>query len=690
MNVDAALKLIGNDSNRDVAFAIGVLGILVVLFVPLPGWALDLGLTFSLAFSILILMVALWIDKPLNFSSFPTVLLIATILRLALNIASTRLILANGHTGPDAAGGVIYGFSQLMVGGNYVIGLIVFAILVIINFVVITKGATRIAEVGARFTLDAIPGKQMAIDADLSAGLIDDVEARNRRKTLEDESAFFGAMDGASKFVRGDAIAGMIIVFINIIGGIIVGTAQMGVTMGEAASSYTTLTIGDGLASQIPGLVVSLAAGLLVTKGRNEGSAEKAVLAQLGEYPKALMMVAGMMVLMGLVPGLPFIPFVGMAAFIAGAGVLMPRRKKEQAALLAAQEETKVAPKEIPAEESLKIEDLQLEVGSRLLTMISNPERGLPAKVKSLRRRFASEFGFLLPPVRIKDNLYVPPDEYRISVQDVEVSKGFVRPGCVMAIDPAGGDVDLPGEPTRDPSFDMPARWVAESSAEEAEGKGYTVVSADSVLITHLSETIKQNLPSLLTYSALQKLIDTLDPEYRKLLSDIVPSQLSQVGLQRVLQGLLAEQVSIRNLPAILEAVAEATGFTRNPTTIIEHVRQRLAKQISSAVAGEDGFVPVVALSGRWERAFIESLQGEPGGERIFAMPPSQVQEFIGAARNLLGKYKDEDIAPVILCSAEARPFVRSLLERAAPQVAILSHNELHNSVAVKTVDQIA
>ncbi|NRA29274.1 MAG: flagellar biosynthesis protein FlhA [Parvularculaceae bacterium] len=668
----------------------GVLGILVVLFVPLPGWALDMGLTFSLAFSILILMVALWIEKPLDFSAFPTVLLIATILRLALNIASTRLILSNGHTGADAAGGVIYGFSQLMINGNFVIGLIVFAILGIINIVVITKGATRIAEVGARFTLDAIPGKQMAIDADLAAGLIDDVEARTRRKSLEDESAFFGAMDGASKFVRGDAIAGMIIVFINIIGGMIVGVAQMNITMGDAAASYTTLTVGDGLASQIPALVVSLAAGLLVTKGRNEGSTDKAIMAQLGEYPKALLMVAGMMAVMGLVPGLPFLPFMGIAAFVAVAGVFIPERKKKAAAVVAAQQETQVAPKEIPAEESLKIEDLQLEVGSRLLTMISNPDRGLPAKVKSLRRRFASEFGFLLPPVRIKDNLYVPPDEYRVSIQDVEVAKGTVRPGCVMALDPAGGDVDLPGEPTVDPSFGMPARWVSDSQAEEAEGRGYTVVSADSVLITHLSETIKEHLPSLLSYAAMQKLVDTLDPEYRKLLTDIVPGQISNIGLQRVLQGLLSERVSIRNLPTILEAVAEATGMTRNPPTIIEHVRQRLSKQISTAVQGADGFVAVIALAGRWERNFAESLQGEPGQERVFAMPPNQVQEFIAASRTVVQKYKDDDTPPVILCSADARPFVRSLLERAAPNVPIISHNELHSSVAIKTVDQIA
>ena len=687
--MERVIKLFDFDANRDVLFALGVLGILLVLFAPLPPWVLDIGLTFSLAFSVLILMVALWIDKPLNFSSFPTVLLIATILRLALNIASTRLILSEGHTGADAAGGVIYGFSQLMIGGNFVIGLIVFAILVVINFIVITKGATRIAEVGARFTLDAIPGKQMAIDADLSAGLIDDNEARQRRHELEDESAFFGSMDGASKFVRGDAIAGMVITFINIIGGIIVGVAQMSLPIGEAAAAYTTLTIGDGLASQIPALVVSLAAGLLVSKGRNFGSADRAVMSQLGEYPKAMLMVAGLMTLLGFAPGLPFAPFLTLGVGIAAVAIYGPRQKaaKLKAAEAAKNDATPV--KEERAEDSLHIDDLQLEVGSRLLAQISDPQQSLGDKVKSLRRRFASEYGFLLPPVRIKDNLYISPEEYKISIHDLEVAAGHVRVNCVMALDPSGGEVDMAGEETVDPSFGMTARWIDASMAEQAEEKGLTVIGPDSVLITHLAETIKDNLSSLLTYAALQRLIDTIDPEYRKLLNDIIPAQLSFVALERVLQALLAEKVSIRNLPLIIEAVCEAAGWTRNVTMITEHVRTRLGKQISNSVTGEDGYVPVIALSPNWEKTFLESIHGEPGEERTFAMAPSAVQEFITTTRATLAKNKEKEALPVILCSGEARPFVRSLLERAAPNTPIISHNELHATVPIKTIDQI-
>ena len=686
--MERALNFFNFDAHRDVLFALGVIGILLVLFAPLPPWVLDIGLTFSLAFSVLILMVALWIDKPLNFSSFPTILLIATILRLALNIASTRLILSEGHTGADAAGGVIYGFSHLMIGGNFVIGLIVFAILVVINFIVITKGATRIAEVGARFTLDAIPGKQMAIDADLAAGLIDDNEARKRRHELEDESAFFGSMDGASKFVRGDAIAGMVITFINIIGGIIVGVAQMGLPIGEAAASYTTLTIGDGLASQIPALVVSLAAGLLVSKGRNFGSMNRAVVGQLGEYPKAMLMVGGLMMMLGFAPGLPLVPFLTLGAGIAGVAIYGPKRAA--AKLKAAAGEEKPEPvKEERVEDNLRIDDLQLEVGSRLLAQISDPGKSLADKVKSLRRRFATEYGFLLPPVRIKDNLYISPEAYKISVHDIEIATGHVRLNCVMAIDPAGGEVDMPGEETVDPSFGMPARWIDASMADQAEEKGLTVIGPDSVLITHLSETIKDNLASLLTYAALQRLIDTLDPEYRKLVNDIIPSQITFVTLERVLQALLMEKVSIRNLPQILEAVTEATAWTRNVTVITEHVRTRLGKQISNAVTGPDGYVPVIALSAAWEKVFLESIQTDQSGERNFAMAPSAVQEFITTARAVLAKNKDNEAVPVILCSGEARPFVRSLLERAAPNTPIISHNELHATVPIKTIDQI-
>lgn len=680
----------GGFEHRDVLFAVGIVAILAVLFLPVPAWVLDLGLAVSLSLSVLILMVALWINKPLDFSSFPTILLVATTLRLALNIASTRLILSQGHTGSDAAGGVIQGFSQFLMSGNFVIGLIVFAILVVVNFVVITKGATRIAEVGARFTLDAIPGKQMAIDADLSAGLIDDQQARDRRKSLEDESSFFGAMDGASKFVRGDAVAGMIITFINIIGGMVIGVVQMGLPAGEAATAYTMLTVGDGLASQVPAVIVSLSAGMLVAKGGNTGSTEQAVLSQLGNYPKALLVLAGLLVTLALIPGLPFMPFVALGAFAGSLAYLLPKRRA--AAVLRAEEAEKAkgaeTASEDKAEDALKVEDVQLEVCSQLLPLIQYPEKGLSPKVKSLRRRFAKEYGFLLPPVRIRDNVYVPPGEYRVSIQDIERARGSVHYGRVMVIDPTGGKVDIPGEADKEPTFGMPAVWVDPARAEEAEAKGFTVVDCESVITTHLAETIKDNLPALLTYGALQRLLDNLSPEYTKLLGDLVPGQISMVVLQRVLQSLLAERISIRNLPVILEAVSEAVTWTRNITMIVEHVRSRLAPQICSMLTGPDGFVPVISLSPEWDEAFIQAIV-QRDQDRSFAMAPSKVNEFVKQARAKIQAHATPGSWPAVLAAPDARPFVRSLLERISPMTPVISHNELHSKATVKTVDQI-
>ncbi|MEM6850595.1 MAG: flagellar biosynthesis protein FlhA [Pseudomonadota bacterium] len=691
--MQGVLGLASRHDHRDTLFALSIIAILTVLFLPMPAWALDLGLSVSLAFAVLILMVALWIEKPLDFSSFPTILLVATVLRLALNIASTRLILSNGHTGSDAAGGVIYGFSQFMIGGNFVIGLIIFAILVVINFVVITKGATRIAEVGARFTLDAIPGKQMAIDADLSAGLIDDATARTRRQELEDESAFFGSMDGASKFVRGDAMAGVLITFINIIGGMIIGAAQMGLPIGQAAATYTILTVGDGLASQIPALVVSLAAGLLVAKGRNKGRTEESVISQLGGYPKALMMVAALMGALALAPGLPVAPFLLLGAgmgFVAWYGPQMERAKQKRAFAEKADQEGVADHQEEKAEDALKIEDLQIEIGAALLSLIGGHAagRGLAQKVKSLRTRFAAEYGFLLPPVRIKDNVYVAGEDYRIIVQDIEAAAGQVRPNCLMVIDPDGGEVNIAGEEAVEPAFGLPARWIDRAQADEAEGKGYTIIDPESVIITHLAEVIKDSLDQLLTYAVLQRILDNLDIEYHKLLSDLVPGQISMILLQRILQSLLAERVSIRNLPLILEAVSEAAGRTRNLTLMTEHVRMRLGKQICQSLVAEDGFLYVIALSTQWEHQFVESIELR-ADDRHFAMAPSKVQEFITAARAKIRRATSTELQPALLCSSETRPFVRTLLERVSPGTPIVSHSELHVGVNLKTIDQI-
>ena len=678
-------------ANRDVLFALGIVLVLTVLFLPVPTWFLDLGLALSLAVSVLILMVSLWIGKPLDFSSFPTVLLVVTVLRLALNIASTRLILTHGHTGPSAAGHVIEGFSQFIMGGNFVIGVVIFAILIVINFVVITKGASRIAEVGARFTLDAIPGKQMAIDADLSAGMIDDVEARRRRKELEDESTFFGAMDGASKFVRGDAVAGLVITAINVLGGMAIGMAQQGMSFESAASVYTILTVGDGLATQIPALVVSLAAGLLVTKGGNVGSAEQAVLAQLGGYPKALMVAGGLLCKLGVTPGLPAVPFVLLGGGFGAAGWYAMRGKMRRTALARLEEsrKTPTAPAEEAVEDMLKVDEVKVEVGNHLVPLILNKNGPLTGKVKTLRKRFAKEFGFILPSVRIKDSSFLPPKGYVVSVMGVEVASGEVRPKQLLAIDPSGGAApDLPGEATREPTFNLQARWIDPARHEEAIAKGYTVVDPESVITTHLTEVIKDHLSTLLTFAAVQKLLDGLGREYQKLIADMVPSRISLVVVQRVLQALLAERVSIRNLPAIVEAIAEAVNWTRNITLVTEHVRARLGQQICQSLTAPDGFVPVIVLTPRWEQALQQSIVAD-GEDRRFAMPPTQVQEFLTALRITIQKHATPQVWPALLVGADVRPFVRSLLERVSPMTPVISHAELHRKVSVKTVDQV-
>ncbi len=679
--------------HRDVLFAVAILAILTLLFVPIAPWLLDFGLSISLAFSALILMTALWVNRPLDLSSFPTILLVATVLRLALNVASTRLILTNGHEGSAAAGRVIEGFAEFLMGGNFVIGIVVFAILIVVNFVVITRGASRIAEVGARFTLDAMPGKQMAIDADLSSGLINEEQARTRRKDLEEQSAFYGAMDGASKFVRGDAIAGLIITFINVIGGMVIGVVQQDLTIGEAANNYTLLTVGDGLATQVPALIVSLAAGLLVTRGENEGGAERAVFAQLGNYPKALILVGFMLAGLGLLPGLPILVLLPLAALAFAAGYFLPRmraREAEEAKVSAAvaKERDAQAPAEEKVEDTLRVEDVKLEVGSHLVTLISDPSRGLSPKVRSLRKRFAREYGFLLPPVRIRDNVYLKNDEYVVSIQDVEMARGRVKPGMMLVINPQGGTVDMPGEQTKEPTFGLPACWIDANLTEEAEAKSYTVVDPESVVTTHLAEIIKDNLPTLLTYSALQRLLQNLDPEYSKLLGDVVPSQISHVGLQRVLQALLGERISIRNLPAILEAVSEAAGWTRNASLIAEHVRSRLGPQIVDRFKGPDGFIPVVSLTPKWEQAFLENIETRDHN-RHFAMPPSLVNEFVQTARRKLQQFAATGTTPAVLVTPDARPFVRSLLERVSPQTPVISHNELHSKVQIKSLGQI-
>ncbi len=677
----------------DIALALGVVAILVILMLPMPGWLLDFSLASSITFSVLILMTCLFIGKPLEFSSFPTVLLIATMLRLSLNLASTRLILSEGHTGTDAAGSVIEAFGNFVMGGNFVIGIIVFSILVIVNFVVITKGSGRIAEVAARFTLDAMPGKQMAIDADLSSGLIDENDARNRRKELEDESTFFGAMDGASKFVRGDAIAGLLITFINVIGGIIIGVAQNGMDFGTAAQTYTLLTVGDGLVSQIPALIVSVAAGLLVSKAGVSGSADKAMFGQLSGYPKALGLSAFLLGSMALLPGIPMIPFLLLAG-AAGYGAYYMANKPPPVdvdeATAAEEVDTNAEPAEQPLSEVLAIDDLRLEIGYGLLKLLEGDGTGpkLTDQIRALRRQFASDMGFVMPSVRILDNVQLGANAYAFRIKEVEAGRGEVRVGRLMVMDPSGRDIDIRGDETIEPAFGLPAKWIDESLREEASFRGLTVVDAATVMTTHLTEIMKDHMSELLSYAETRKLLDDLPDAHKKLVDDLIPNQISVSAIQRVLQNLLSERVSIRDLASILEGISEAVGFTKNVTLITEHVRTRLARQICNANLTGDGFLPLVSLSPNWEQAFAEALQGQ-GEERQLAMAPSKLQEFIGAVRMNYDQLAQQGHDPVLLTSPAIRPFVRSIVERIRNSTVVMSQNEVHPKVRLRTLSQI-
>ena len=638
------------------------MAILVVLILPLPPMLLDMSLAISIILSVLILMTALFIHAPLEFSAFPTVLLIATMLRLALNLASTRLILARGHEGTAAAGHVIEAFGNFVMGGNFVIGIIVFTILVIVNFVVITKGSGRIAEVAARFHLDAMPGKQMAIDADLSAGLIDEGEARRRRKTLEDESGFFGAMDGASKFVRGDAIAGLLVVFINIIGGMIIGIAQQGLPFVEAARTYTVLTVGDGLVTQIPALIVSTAAGLLVAKAGVSGAADQALIRQLSGYPKALGMSGAAMTVMALLPGIPMLPFLLLGGGAGALAYLIDKRQKQQVVADARRAEAaKAPPAEEPISAVLRIDDLKIELGYALLPLVNSPDGSdrLTEQIKALRRSLAVEMGFVMPAVRILDNVQFEANTYVIKIKEVDAGSGRMFPGQYMVMDPMGAQVTLPGIHTSEPTFGLPATWVDAALKEEAAIKGYTVVDAATVLSTHLTELIKANVAELLSYAEVSKLIKDLPKEQSELIKDMVPGQITVSGIQRVLQLLLAERVSIRDLPTILEGIADAIAFTRNPATLAEHVRARLARQICAQFTTPAGHLPLIALTAKWEQAFAELIIGQ-GDDRTLAMQPSRLTEFITLVRERFEEAARGGEAPVLITSAGIRPFVRS------------------------------
>ncbi|GAA0777162.1 flagellar biosynthesis protein FlhA [Brevundimonas olei] len=672
----------------EVGMAVGVIAVIMLLIVPIPKMLLDLLLAISLVSSVLILMTAVMMKRPLDFAIFPTVLLVSTLYRLGLNLASTRLILSNGQEGHDSAGKIIQAFGELMMGGNFIIGVIIFAILLVVNFVVITKGATRIAEVSARFTLDSMPGKQMAIDADLSAGLINEDQAKLRRKELEQESTFFGAMDGASKFVRGDAVAGLIITFINVIGGLLIGVLQHGMPAMDAANTYVQLTVGDGLVTQIPAIIVSVAAGFLVTKAGVEGSADKAFAAQLATNPVSLGVVSGTAGLIGLIPGMPLLPFAALALATGFMAWKLGRdRLKPPPA-----EPVDLKPKEDveePISTALTIDEVKIELGYALLALINDLEgRRLTDQIRALRRSLAQEYGFVMPSVRILDNMRLPNQGYAIRIKEMDAGSGEVRLSSLMAMDPAGRQVELPGEHTREPAFGLPATWIDESLREEATFRGYTIVDPSTVLTTHLTEILKENMAELLSYAEVQKLLKELKGEEQKLVEELIPSVVTVTTLQRVLQALLREKVSIRDLPAILEGLAEAAPHTTSVATLVEHVRSRLARQLCWQHKADDGALPIVTLSPEWEQAFAESLVG-PGEDKQLAMAPSRLQDFIRAVREVFERAAMTGENPVLLTGPQVRPYVRSIIERFRGQTVVMSQNEIHPKARLRTVGSV-
>jgi len=682
--------------HTDIFFAVGVMFILAVMLFPVPVGLLDFMLSISITFSILILLNVLFIEKSLDFSSFPTVLLIAAILRLALNIATTRTILANGHEGPQAAGHVIEAFGTLVIGNNVLIGAIVFSILTLVNFIVITKGSGRIAEVSARFSLDAMPGKQMAIDADLSAGLIDETTAKERRKELEAENTFFGSMDGANKFVRGDAIAGIVITFINFIAGIVIGVVQRDLPFGDAVNTYTTLTIGDGLVSQIPSLIVSTSAGLLVTKAGVAGSADKAVISQIGRFPQTMVVTSILTLMLAMTPALPTVPFLMLSMLTAGAGWYLRKQQKTQEEEektteqeVAQQQVEKEAESEESVEKTLKIDTIRLELGYGLLPLINYGKgQRLTEQIKALRKQMAKDLGFVMPAVRIQDNMQLPANQYLVKIKEIECGRGVVKPDMLLVMDPTGKRIDLPGEDTVEPTFGLPARWIAESSREEALFRNYTVVPPPTVITTHITEVIKENIGELLSFSETQKLLDNLGEEHKKLVDETVPSAITVSGIQRILQMLLTEQVSVRDLPTILEAIAEGSKVTHSLTMINEHVRTRLGRQITYTNADDAGQLTIATLSPRWEQAFAESLVGT-GEEKQLSMAPSLLQDFIQQTRNNFEKFAMKGDLPVLLCSPMVRPYVRAVVERFRPTTVVMSQNEVHPKAKLRNVGQV-
>jgi flagellar biosynthesis protein FlhA len=674
------------NQNSDAIIIVFILIILGSLVLPVPPFLLDILLTMSISFSMLILMTTVYIDSPLKMSSFPSLLLLATLFRLSLNVASTRRILLHGHEGPDAAGHVIQSFGQFVVGGSYVVGIIVFLVLVIINFVVITKGTERISEVAARFTLDAMPGKQMSIDADLNSGLIDEKEAQRRRQEIQREADFYGAMDGATKFIRGDAIAAIIITFINMIGGIIIGMVQKGMDFQSALQNFTILTIGDGLVSQIPALITSTAAGLMVTRAASETNLGKEIFTQLTSIPKALWMASGAVFTMGIVPGMPTLPFLILSAILGFSGYIMyltikEREKTEKEEK--AKEVIKRLEEEQPESYISPPEVLTFEIGYRLIKLVDESQGGeLIKRIKNLRKQLSKELGLIVPPVHIKDNLELKPNEYRILIKGVEVARYEVEPDKYLALDTGSIREKVEGVPTKDPAFGLNALWIDEANKDRAKLNGYTVVDVPTVIVTHLSEIIKRYSYEILTRMQVKEIIDNIAKSY-PIIKDIVPSQVPLNILHKVLQNLLKEGIPITDIITIVEALADNINKTQDPDVLTEYVRTALSRMITSMFA-KNGQITALILGNKTQEYLINLLK-----ENDWQMPPLNpvfVQKLITEISKHLENFIIQGVTPILLTSPNIRRYIKQIIENYIPNLQVLSYAEIDSKIKLNII----
>lgn len=672
----------------ELAVAVGIIGILVVMVIPIPTFLLDLLLSFSITFSLIILLVAIFIMTPLEFSVFPSMLLVVTLARLSLNVASTRIILLHGNEGPAAAGQVIKSFGQFVVGGNYVVGAVIFIILVLINFIVITKGSVRTSEVAARFTLDAIPGKQMSIDADLNAGIINEEEARMRRRVLEQEADFYGAMDGAIRFVRGDAIASILITLINVIGGFAIGVFQQDMAVAEAAKVYTLLTIGDGLVTQLPALVVSTAAGIIVTRATTDKNLPNEFIAQMVSNPAAFPIAAAALFFFGIIPGLPHIPFFVLSALAGWISYRLYQGRQEKERIQQKKlDEEKKTPLPEKVESILPLDVMELEVGYELIPLVDADRNGeLLERIKSVRRQFALDLGFIVPPLHIRDNLQLKASDYAILIKGVEVARGSVMMGRLLAMSPGKTEKEIPGVKTQEPTFGLPSIWVNASAKQEAQMAGYTVVDPATVITTHIKETIKRNAHELLGRQEVQTLLDKFKETNPKVVEELVPNLMTLGKVQKVLQNLLREQISIRDLRTILETLADYAPKVEDPDVLTEYVRQAMARPITKQYLAKDGTLSVMTLDRGVEDLIQQSIQ-KTELTSYLALEPTVAEKILAKIREAAEAVTPMlETSPVLLASPLIRMYLRKLTERFLPELVVLSHSEIIPNVQIRTL----